>query len=373
MFDRLLPLLLLKAEQLLFKQFEIAVAYAVSKADEDGTHLDRDTALEHRNAHMVVNGAELDVAAVGGDPITAAEIVAIFDLACQQEFDADVAARAAEHGDDAVNHELPRSAGQRRFDAFIRIVRAGGAAITHDADAGTQSIAKVVVNVIIDQDTFHHTLAEAGLAPAGMIRDAIGELGAEPAALMNRKCEMSDGTPIHPHDALRALLDGYVRRVVTDANSVVTDMGRMGRLFTGYARQAALLFARTCDHPGCDLPAEHCDVDHNIEWAGGGRTDQANARPRCSTHNRFKSRNRWQSKQATNGYHYSVREDGTIVLPIGARPPTFPNDTGESADRHEPTRQFDSCRCTGYGPEDPAEVERMNAIARERARAIRAA
>ncbi len=339
-FDQFLPLLLLNAEQLLFKHFEITVANVIAQADEDGAHVDRDTAVEHRNAHVLVNGTELDVSVVGGDPVTATEIVAIFDLACQQEFDADVAARAAEHGDDAVNHPLPRTAGQRRHDAFIRIFRAGGAAIAQDANAGRQSIAKVVVNVIIDEDTFHQILADARLAPAGMIRDAIGELVADPTGLANRKCETSNGVPIHPHDALRALFDGYVRRVVVDANRVITDMGRDSRLFTGYARQAALLLVTRCDHPGCDLPAEFCDVDHNIEWADGGRTDQNNARPRCSTHNRFKSRNKWQSKQATNGYHYTIRQDGTIVLPIGARPPTFPNETepAEPAETGQPDK-----------------------------------
>ncbi len=89
--------LLLNAEQLLFKHFEITVANVIAQADEDGAHVDRDTAVEHRNAHVLVNGTELDVSVVGGDPVTATEIVAIFDLACQQEFDADVAARAAEH------------------------------------------------------------------------------------------------------------------------------------------------------------------------------------------------------------------------------------------------------------------------------------
>ena len=58
-----------------------------------------------------------------------------------------------------------------------------------------------------------------------------------------------------PTTHLRALLDGYVQRVVVDANSVVIDMGRASRLFAGYARQAAMILVTRCDHPGCDLPA----------------------------------------------------------------------------------------------------------------------
>jgi len=354
----------LHGEQLLFKDFTIAVAHIVSNADQDGTHLDRDTAIEHRNAHALINGAELDVSVVGGDPLTAAEIVEIFGVVYQQEFDTDVAARTAEFGHDTANHPLRRSPAQHRHDTFIRIFRAGDAAITADVNAGKQPIAKIVVRIVIDEVTFRHILADAGLAPAGMIGDAIGELTADPAGLLDRKCQMSDGTPIHPHDALRALLDGYVQRVVIDANSVITDMGRESRLFTGHARQAALLLVTHCDHPGCDLPADWCDVDHNIEWANGGRTDQANARPRCSTHNRFKSRNRWQSRQATNGHHYTIQQDGTIIRPIGARPPTFADD-GECS---QPAAGH-----FGYRPDDLAEIKRLNDIIRRRVNALRAA
>jgi hypothetical protein len=363
-FDQLLPVLLLQAEQLLFTDFQIVIATAIATADQDGAHVDRDTAIEHRNAHMLVNGAELDVSVIGGDPVTAAEIVAIFDLAVQHEFDTDVAARALEFGDGAASHPLPRTAGQRRHDAFLRIQRAGGAVIANDVNAGTRSVAKIVVRVLIDEATFRQILTDAGLAPAGMIRDAIGELVADPTGLLTRTCQLSDGTPIHPHDALRALLDGYVQRVVIDTNSVVVDLGRESRLFTGSARQAALILVNHCDHPGCDLPAQFCDIDHNIEWADGGRTDQNNARPRCSTHNRFKSRNRWRSQQATNGYHYTIRDDGTIVLPIGARPPTLrePDTPTEPATAH-----------LGYEPEDPADIEHLNTIARQRAQALRAA
>jgi hypothetical protein len=181
---------------------------------------------------------------------------------------------------------------------------------------------------------------------------------------LNRTCQLSDGTPIHPHDALRALLDGYIQRVVIDTNRVVTDLGRESRLFTGSARQAAMILVTHCDHPGCDLPAQFCDIDHNIEWANGGRTDQTNARPKCSTHNRFKSRNRWHTKQATNGYHYTIRHDGTIVLPIGARPPTLPDEPDK------PTGPVTAH--TGYEPEHPTDIEHLNTITRQRVLALTA-
>jgi hypothetical protein len=119
---------------------------------------------------------------------------------------------------------------------------------------------------------------------------------------------------------------------VVDAAGVAIDMGRRRRLFQGPARQAARLLALRCEHPGCELPAELCDIDHADEWTDGGHTDQHNSRIRCNTHNTDKTTHRWQSKRATNGRTYTIRQDDTIMLPVGVRPPTFPNQDDEHPD-----------------------------------------
>jgi len=345
------PTLLGNAEQLSFEHFDACVASFVAGADEDGAHQDRDTAVEHRNAHVLVNGAELDISAVGGDPITATELQNIHREFEQAEFAADVAAREAEHGTGAASLDLPRSAAQRRFDAVVAIFRIAALALRSQAEgAGRTTLvnAPVVVNVMIDDATFRQMMASAGLLPSvNELRGELGELTgwlSGPANLNDRKCETSDGVPVHPHDVLRAVLNGYVRRMVVDSNGVVVDMGRAARLFTGTAREAAMLLTRTCEHPGCDLPADFCEVDHAIEWAsGGGGTDQANARILCGRHNRWKSQQKWQSKRATNSRIYTVRADGTVVLPVGALEPEF---------------------------EDPVEIERQHHLARQRCREL---
>jgi hypothetical protein len=147
-------------------------------------------------------------------------------------------------------------------------------------------------------------------------------------------------------------LAGHVRRAVVDAAGVIVDLGRRQRLFTGAAREAAKLLIVRCEHPGCVLPADFCDVDHATEWAHGGRTDQTNSRIRCGGHNIDKTKKRWRSRRATNGRTYTIRTDGTIMLPVGVRPPTFPDEDD---------------------PESPAEIERLTRLARARAAAITAA
>ena len=119
-------------------------------------------------------------------------------------------------------------------------------------------------------------------------------------------------------------------------------------MFTGAARQAALLLVRHCEHPGCDLQAEWCQVDHADEWTDGGVTDQVNARARCGGHNREKHRKKLGSKRATNGQTYTIRSDGSVMLPVGADPPVFVPDDDES------------------GLDDPAEDIRLTNIARQR-------
>ena len=134
---------------------------------------------------------------------------------------------------------------------------------------------------------------------------------------------------------LRVAAAGPLRRVVIDSTSVVVDMGRKQRLFTGTARQAAMLLTTHCEHPGCDLPADWCHTDHATEWAHGGTTDQTNSGIRCNQHNIAKTRHRWSTTRARNGHNDTLRPDGTIILPTGTRPPQFPDPPVH--DGHPPT------------------------------------
>ena len=145
-------------------------------------------------------------------------------------------------------------------------------------------------------------------------------------AVLDRRCETSTGAKIHPTVALRALLTGHIRRVVIDSRGVVINHGTKQRLFTGPARAAAMLLATTCTHPGCRLPARFCEVDHIDEWANGGTTDQHNAAIQCGAHNRFKHQQRWTTRRDQHGRTYTLKPDGTIILPAGERPPDLTRD-----------------------------------------------
>lgn len=332
MLDAVLDSLLEIAEHLSWGEFRIQVGTLIGLADQDGAFKEQQRNEKNRSAWVDDMSSTLHLSASGGDPMTAAQVVAIYETFVNAELAIDLQTRRAEFGDAAEQHPLPRTQPQRNFDALVRIFTAA---------AGSPEASKLpepTVNILIDQDTLHDAFASAGLMlpngnqielddegrvadPNALMADLLDELCNDPDSLSKRKCTLSTGAPIHPIVALQALVSGHVRRVVLDSRSVITDLGARSRVFTGSARDAALLLSTYCEHNGCTIRARHGQVDHMLEWSDGGRTDQSNAQARCGPHNRFKHREGWRTKRDEAGRTYDVKPDGTIVLPVGERPP----------------------------------------------------
>jgi hypothetical protein len=339
------PVLVDLAEHQSHREFEIEVSKLIARLDQDGAFDDTADAVEGRRASVVEVGGQLVVSAHGGDPVQAARLQAVFDRFVEAEYRADLARRRELHGDDAELHPLPRTHAQRTFDALVAIFAAA-----HASPEG-RSLPEVVVNVIVDDQTVHETLVHAAVVlpngdhlelgesglpvdEASLLDGLAGELVDDPEAFLARRCETPNGWPVHPSVILRALLTGHVRRVVLDSRGVVIDYGTKQRLFTGLARQAAMLLARTCEFPGCTMPANWSQVDHNHEWADGGRTDQDNSNIECTLHNLDKHRRRWRTRRDRRGRAYTIRADGTIILPVGERPPDLSIDEQHERIRH---------------------------------------
>ena len=325
------------AEHTSHAEFADRVTDLIAQLDQDGSFADTLDSVEGRRATIVEVGGEVVVAAHGGDPIQAAQLQAVFDSFVEGEYRTDVEARRAEHGDDADRFPLPRSGAQRNFDALVAIFAAAA------GSPEASGLPEPVVHLVADDQTAHEALVRAGIAlPGGdrieldddgsvadetaLLTDLTDELAADPDAFLDRRCETQNGSPIHPSVVLRALLTGHVRRVVMDSRGVVIDYGTRQRLFTGLARQAAMIMHRTCEAPGCTLPAAWSQVDHNTEWHQGGRTDQRNRTIGCGHHNRLKHRERWRVRRDRRGRAYTLRPDGSIILPVGERPPDLTDD-----------------------------------------------
>jgi len=326
--DAAVDMLLEHAEHLPMRGFTAVVERWLMWADPDGAWHDQTESIDHRTAHVAAAG-EVSIGVSGGDALAAEKLRSIFVHFVEIEFRNDCEARRREHGDRADEYPLARTDAQRRFDAIVAIFERAYAA------SGDGKPVDPVVNIVCDQRTLHDLLGRAGVVLADgqqldldvltrqQIDAVLAEFVNDPTAMLNRRCETSSSQQIAPQLLIRALLTAQVRRVVLDANSTVIDLGERKRLFTGNARIAATLLEQCCQHPGCEIPADRCQIDHNESHSVGGRTDQANAGPACGPHNRHKYEHGWRTRRADNGRIYNIRSDGTLILFAGERPPPF--------------------------------------------------
>jgi hypothetical protein len=105
----------------------------------------------------------------------------------------------------------------------------------------------------------------------------------------DQRCELNDGTPIHPHYGLAALTTATLRRLILGAGSESLDLGQPVRTFPQHLKQALLILARgRCQQPGCDAPLAWLQADHLIPWSRGGPTAINNGQILCDPHNKTK-------------------------------------------------------------------------------------
>ncbi len=250
-------------------------------ADVDGAEQEAETNHERRNFSLLENSVDSSWTVRGSfGGLQGAAMAEIFRRFEDAEFENDWRAAKQIHGDDTRVEHLARTSAQRRADALFALFRRA-AAMPEDAREP-----EPLVNVVVDAETFREALARSGGAPVE--RPDVTDVS-------SRRCQTTGGTRLAPSEALAAALHGHVRRVVVDGASTVIDLGRRRRLFTGRARDAALLQAvlrsrerLSCDWIGCDAPSHRVQADHEIEWNERGRTDMANARAFCGPHNRLK-------------------------------------------------------------------------------------
>jgi hypothetical protein len=163
---------------------------------------------------------------------------------------ADWAAARNQFGEDCGIDKLARTPGQRRADALVEMAKRSA---TRPANGVTPS---PLVSVIVGHQTFKSVLLE-----------------------------LSDGTPLSRDQFLPLLAEADIERIVFDSPSEVIDVGVRERFFTGALRRAIQIRDRHCQFPGCDVPADQCEVDHIVPYSHGGETKQSNGRLYCKPHN----------------------------------------------------------------------------------------
>jgi hypothetical protein len=70
----------------------------------------------------------------------------------------------------------------------------------------------------------------------------------------------------------------------------------------------------TCRAPGCDVPANQCDIDHVIPYGDGGLTNASNMNCKCRRHHLMKTFLGWQEVQLPNGTVIFTLPDGQTYV-----------------------------------------------------------
>lgn len=282
--------LLAEAQRFDHRDFRLLVRRWTVLADADGAHRHHDDINAARDAFVTVLGDEgLVTASLGTTQL--ATVQEVFDQYVELEFDADVASVPA-------GAPLPRTASQRRADAFVAVFQA--AAASPGAAAGIVPI----VDILIDQTTYEAQLE------AMLTGDPVD---LRPDQLAGRRCETRRGVPIDPGDAVVASVVGEVRRVVIGSDSVVTDLGRRSRVFTGHARTAVHLLRLVCEWLGCIATGNQ--TDHLTTWSENGHTNPCNGGPACGRHNRLRNFG-FRVERDADGHFHVYRPDGSEIITI---------------------------------------------------------
>ena len=93
-----------------------------------------------------------------------------------------------------------------------------------------------------------------------------------------------------PAASVRRLLEHSVIRPALVSAGEVMSLGRRARLASDAQWHALVARDGGCRWPGCELPAEWCDVDHFVPWESGGSTDLNNLWLLCRHHHTEKHR-----------------------------------------------------------------------------------
>jgi len=257
-----------KATTLRWRSFRHALRHWVEIVDPTATDRELRDRAQKRELHASTTLDGMGRLDAWLEPLGFEAFSTCLDRIELELFTADWADARAIHGNDTTIAHLARTPAQRRADALVEMAHRAATAPKH----GLRPLP--LVTIVCDWATFRHQLALLA--------------GAESSPPIDGQCRLLDGTPVAPADMFHQALLGHVRRAVYGRDGVTIDLGRKQRFFTGAVRDAVLVHYQTCAHPTCEVPATCCEVDHIIDWADGGPTDQNNAQPLCDHHNRWK-------------------------------------------------------------------------------------
>ncbi len=247
-----------------------------------------------------------------------------------------------------------RSPAQKRHDAFASIITVASTAATHTTNLiktgqpGTPLLGGS--GTVVMMQTSRQALQNRR---PGLIHTNQGPLTISNLAIEHAACT------------------GAIQFYATDPQGKITELGNTQRVFTNHQKRVILARDGGCIIPGCDTPAQWCEVHHVTPHAQGGKTHTDNGVLLCHGHHRHIEHGPWniQMKNGTPQIKPPHWKDPTQkwqpttrVLPPENKPP---NQTSTPPNQHSrepgqqgapPDRYSGAPNETGPPPNQPGEA-----------------
>ena len=170
----------------------------------------------------------------------------------------------------------PRTVAQRRAQAFTNVIARGA--------NRTETTSKPLIHVVMSLKVMQHAIAQMAKDPEDQDFTSVLDTNN-----IDGRCELIDGTPIHPKYALVLLMQARLRRQVLGAKNVTLDASYETRAFPDHMKYIRLVETRgQCVTAGCDAQHTWLHADHREPCAKHGQTTLANLDPLCGPDNKAK-------------------------------------------------------------------------------------
>ena len=269
------------ADALEWNDFKQATKYWLLVNDQDG---EQPEDHEAKNSCIINRTPDGRVKiALNLDPLSGATVARQIETEAGYLFD-----------QDQQDTSIVRTPTQRRAHAFTNLIERGA--------GRTETNTKPLVHVVMSLKVLEHTIAQ--MAKPVEEQDFTSVL--DPNDIDGR-CELIDGTPLHPKYALTLLIKARIRRQVLGAKNVTLDASYETRLFPDWMKHIRLIETRgQCETAGCDALTEWLRADHHKPFSHTQRTTLADLRNICNPDNKTKS----------NGPPLAERETTTRTEPV---------------------------------------------------------
>lgn len=171
---------------------------------------------------------------------------------------------------------------RRTLDALLNLVGRGAA-------RPDGSFARPRVNIVMSQRVYEKTVA-------WLADPANNQFPEIDRSDIDKKCQLIDGTPIHPLYAFAATITATFRRVVYSARGRPIQASYDSRKIPDWMKDISLITTNgKCANPVCDSPFHWLHGDHITPYSHTQDTSVENTRPVCE------GDNLWRGNDITRG------------------------------------------------------------------------